>query len=369
MQPLVWSTALLLLEMSVRSARRQTDVLRRGMRQRSDIEKQLKQAVAAHPRLRSVARWTRNLVGVTRASPWPIAPEGDRQRRLLSDPLFSQQLRSIDETLGRTPDVDASALLSNLSLDLFGLLVLERPSAYPHLCGLLPRMPSEERQKEWVGNAGLPLMLESVAFVRLMTEKYAKYVRTPLREGNVLDYGFGWGRLLRLMYKYVPEQQLYGFDPWQMIVDEARALGVRGTLEVVPEYPDQLPGPQFNLIYAFSVFTHLSERCHLAVLGAFHRSLADDGIIVLTVRPEGYWRHKNKPRAAELEQAHARHGFAFDPHPKLTPAADGEVPYGDSTISPSHIAQHWKQFELLDVDVNLLQPEQIMLTLRKRRHP
>ncbi|HKY37038.1 MAG TPA: class I SAM-dependent methyltransferase [Polyangiaceae bacterium] len=337
------------------------------MSQRPGVEQRLKQVVAAHPGLRQVAKWTRKFVGSSSDMGMRAAQDAERQRRLLFDPFFTEQLRSLDETLSRDPEADISKLFANVSLDIFALLLFERPSAYPHLCSFFPRMPSEERQKEWVGNAGLPLMLESTAFVRSLTEKMAKHVKQPLAESNVLDYGFGWGRLLRLMSKFVPEQRLYGFDPWETIVDEARALGVRGNLAVVPEYPTELPGPKFNLIYAFSIFTHLSERCHRAVLQAFHGSLADDGIVVLTVRPASYWRHKKHVRAAELERSHQETGFAFEPHVKLKPGPDGEVPYGDTTISPQYVAKHWSEFELVDVDVDALSPEQILLVLRKRR--
>lgn len=340
------------------------------MGQRSRVEKRLKQVVAAHPSLQQAAKWTQKLVSagaIERAREARTAREAERARRLLLDPFFSDKLRSIDAELGKNPEADIPQLFASIPLDVFALLLFERPSEYPNLNSFFPRMASEERQREWVGNAGLPLMLESTAFIRTVTEKVAKHVHTPLALSNVLDYGFGWGRLLRLMHKYVPERQLYGFDPWQPIVAEARSLGVRGNLEVVPEYPSELPGPKFNLIYAFSIFTHLSERCHLAVLGAFHGALADDGIVVLTVRPSSYWQHKKRPTTPELERSMRETGFAFDPHAKLKPAPDGEVPYGDTTISPSYVAQHWQQFELLDVDVDGLSPEQIILVLRKRR--
>jgi hypothetical protein len=331
------------------------------------VEKRLKQVVVAHPGLRRVAKWTRDIIGAAPQAGVQAARDAERQRSLLTDPFFSRELQAIDAELGRNPKADIQKLFANVSLDLFALLLFARPSAYPNLANFFPKMPAVERQLEWVGNSGLPLALESSAFVGSLLQKLSKYVKQPVPECNVLDYGFGWGRVLRVVNKYVPEEQLYGFDPWKLIVDEARLLGVRGNLEVVPEYPTQLPGPKFHLVYAYSVFTHLSERCHLAVLGALHGSLADDGIAVLTVRPAGYWQQKGHPRAAELERSHAARGFAFEPHAKLTPGPDGEVPYGDTTLSPQYVAEHWHQFELLEVEVNANRPDQILLVLRKRR--
>jgi SAM-dependent methyltransferase len=49
------------------------------------------------------------------------------------------------------------------------------------------------------------------------------------------------------------------------------------------------PGVKFDLIYAFSVFTHLAEKTSKVVLSACRRSLKDDGLLALTIRPAAYW--------------------------------------------------------------------------------
>ncbi len=67
---------------------------------------------------------------------------------------------------------------------------------------------------------------------------------------------------------------------------------------------------------------------------ACRRHIADDGVMLITVRPVEYWESdKDIPpdEAAKLRAAQRERGFAFRPHPR--PAVDGDVTYGDTGIS------------------------------------
>ena len=44
----------------------------------------------------------------------------------------------------------------------------------------------------------------------------------PYLRGRVLDYGCGWGRLVRFLARDVPQGSLYGCDPVEAILDVCR---------------------------------------------------------------------------------------------------------------------------------------------------
>ncbi|MEY3206086.1 MAG: hypothetical protein RLZZ21_2417 [Planctomycetota bacterium] len=84
-------------------------------------------------------------------------------------------------------------------------------------------------------------------------------------------------RLLRLMLKFAPADGLHGVDPWHRSIDLCREHGIPCRLALSDYVPRSLPydGP-FDLVYAFSVFTHLSESTARAALSTIRRSIAED---------------------------------------------------------------------------------------------
>ena len=79
-----------------------------------------------------------------------------------------------------------------------------------------------------------------------MISGYAAITGKKLENASVLDYGCGWGRLIRVLYKFV-----------------------------------------------FSVFSHLSEKTTGTVLKTLKKYIAPDGLLVIAIRPKEYWQlHK-----------------------------------------------------------------------------
>jgi hypothetical protein len=57
---------------------------------------------------------------------------------------------------------------------------------------------------------------------------------------------------------------------------------------VSPFPPSLLPDATFDLVYAYSVFSHLSEAAHLAWLAEFARVLTPGGLLIATTRPREF---------------------------------------------------------------------------------
>ena len=137
-------------------------------------------------------------------------------------------------------------------------------------------MPDPALQELWNGASPAPaLARQSAAFYRDAPRPLRQAGERPLGESRVLDFGCGWGRLTRFLARDVPPGRLYGCDPVGSILDvcrdERRARDARPS-DFVPE---RLPfdGP-FDLAFAFSVFTHLSEPAHERCLAALHAGAA-----------------------------------------------------------------------------------------------
>lgn len=257
-----------------------------------------------------------------------------------------------------------------LSLEQFGRLFLRPPTEYGHLAAALPRMASDDVQKSWTGTCGEHLLEQSVEFVRRLESGFRKHTGRELANANILDFGCGWGRLMRLMYRYTPPSRLYGVDPWEDSLAQCRVCGVLGNLALSDNIPRQLPfGDQkFDLIYAYSVFTHLSPKTAQIAQASLHQRLAQNGLLVITIRPESYWHaHGYWPEGYTVDgmiKLHRSDGVAYIPH--IRPPTEGELTFGDISIDEDYIRRKWKGWQLVGSETSTIDPLQSVLLLKPK---
>jgi SAM-dependent methyltransferase len=298
-----------------------------------------------------------------------LRPTGPEEPRVEGPPgrydawLDDERLARIDAACAEGGP-ERYALFRELETDLWALLLTQEYTVHPHIRALLPDVPDPALQELWNGASGARLAAQSAAFYDRLRRRFGG----PLDGARVLDFGCGWGRLTRFLARDVGPGALYGCDPVEGILDLCRDTRVPAVLARSEFVPDRLPfDERFDLAYAFSVFTHLSERAHERCLAALHAGLVPGGILVVTVRPLEYLRfdaalqHLADARADEPLYLFAPH--AADPsHPQYD---GGEMTYGETVITPAYVRERWSErFELLHSDVLIGDLFQVMLTLR-----
>jgi hypothetical protein len=272
--------------------------------------------------------------------------------------IWSDIIQRADELLAEDLS-NQDVVFRNVPLEIYGHLLLGVPDCYPRLKRLLPSMPSDEVQRNWVGDCGLPLLYKGTSFVK-STLQYIRYQDIRPRNLKALDFGCGWGRLLRLFGKYFPTQNLEGVDPWDKSIELCRECKIRNPLAESDYLPHSLPvhSRQFHLIYAYSVFTHLSPRAFATCLGTLRRYIAPDGVLIITLRPVEYWLAANNPDAY---RTHVLEGFSYVPH--QFKVVDGDSVYGDTSVNIAYL-QQFSDWEVQDVEVSYTDPLQIFVLLR-----
>jgi SAM-dependent methyltransferase len=135
-----------------------------------------------------------------------------------------------------------------------------------------------------------------------------------------LDFGCGYGRVIRFLVERVPPERVSATD----VIDEGAAFcqsefgvtALRSQRELEAAHFGS-----FDFVYAISVLTHLNERNSRAFLQLIGDSLAEDGIALFT--SHGRWSLEHvelygddlRPRAAELARSVAEHGIAYVRYP------------------------------------------------------
>jgi SAM-dependent methyltransferase len=289
--------------------------------------------------------------------------------------LFDEQLAPIEEACAGAA-AEAFASFRQLDDDLWALLLTKEYDAYPNIRALLPEVPDSSLQELWNGTSGLALAAQSVAFYSKLRERHAAHAERPLSDSQVLDFGCGWGRLTRYLARDVSPGHLFGCDPVEQILDVCRDSRVPAILAKSEFVPERLPfEAQFNLAFSFSVFTHISERAHQSCLRALHSSLRPGGLLVVTVRPPAYLRFSPLLEPAldalgpDPDTRLVEPRYLFVPHPAEDSHLQyegGEMTYGETVITLAYVRERWAPlFDLLEVDLLVDDPYQLMLTLRR----
>lgn len=288
--------------------------------------------------------------------------------------LYGPELEAIESRCADSRGDGRWKLFRALDDDLWAMLLTQEYRAYPAIKALLPEVPEPALQEMWNGRSGLHLAAQSKAFYAKLRSAFERHGPQPLAEATVLDFGCGWGRLTRYLARDVAPGHLFGCDPAQGILDRCREFGVPARLARSDFLPTRLPFEEtFDLIFAFSVFTHLSEEAHQRCLEAIRESLAPGGILVLTIRPPAY-AEVNPELQALLDEPPDRgligERYLFAPHAAvpahLRLAQTSEMHYGEAALTLDYVRRHWTHlFELLDVQLSVEDPFQVFLVLRR----
>ena len=207
-------------------------------------------------------------------------------------------------------------------------------------------------------------LVEAHTLARAFKDLYQDYVGPFTQSTRVLDYGCGWGRITRFFLKDVAAGNLWGIDCNEELIEFCRESNPWSCFELNdPMPPTDLPGDQFDLVFSYSVFTHLREDVHFAWLDELGRLVKPGGLLIVSVRPRQFI-----PYCATLtaepgsHPAHAALAGLFpDPQQALAGYDGGGfvyVPYrlsgygewwGEACISRAYVEREWtSRFELLD---------------------
>jgi SAM-dependent methyltransferase len=153
----------------------------------------------------------------------------------------------------------------------------------------LPGFPAEATQQQFVGSAGRHSLLEAFNFykvVKAYAETMGHSVNTHTR---IMDFGCGWGRMLRFFLKDVNAKNLFGIDVDPNIIAFCQGAFAYGQFSVVPALPPvKFPTGFFDLIYGYSVFSHLNEDTHLKWIAEFSRVIKAGGLLLVTTQGRGF---------------------------------------------------------------------------------
>lgn len=249
----------------------------------------------------------------------------------------------------------------------------------------MPGFPDPELQAGFVGSSNRRAIDEGWAFYMLVTEERRKAGLDLGRGAHVLDFGCGWGRYARMFLRDVPEDQIWCADTWEVAVASCRDTGVPGQKVLLPQMPpSDLPNARFDLVVAYSVFSHLSPEAHAAWSEEFGRIVRPGGLAFVTTQARWFlddckalrdhpeqvktvWQEHLASSFADHEESLERYdegSFLFAP----TGGAGQEGTfYGEAVVPRAVFETQWgADFTLVDFVEDRARCPQAVAILRRR---
>jgi len=234
--------------------------------------------------------------------------------------------------------------------------------------------PSPEIQKAIIGSSGAEALKEAWKFYVKVKDAARRNGVDP-QDARILDFGAGWGRMLRFFARETGGDRLFGVDPSAVLVDLCRTTEVPGSVTIItPNSPLPFHDGLFDLIYAYSVFTHLPEHVHLSAMQELARCLRPGGILVATLQPRRFldycrtadpathnWHGLLRAGIEKMPDAEAR----FDRGEFVTLSLS-TADYGDVLVPRPYISRHWaSRFKLCEYLDDPKAFQQAVLTVQR----
>lgn len=227
----------------------------------------------------------------------------------------------------------------------------------------LPGLPDKQVQVNFIGRSGHLALWEAFEAYRLFKTIFSEHSKDIRECSAIMDFGCGWGRIIRFFMKDVDAASLWGVDCYPEMLDICKNENLRCNLDVIdPMPPTRFQPETFDLIYLYSVFSHLSEKAHLLWLKEFRRILKPSGMVIATTRPRSFIH-----RCIDLRKQNVLHSWEkgaavsfeypeqdledYDAGRFVHSATGGggvleESFYGESCIPQKYVENTWTRFFL-----------------------
>lgn len=140
---------------------------------------------------------------------------------------------------------------------------------------------------------------------------------------STLEFAAGYGRVTRHFSSVLPELDVTACDIHDTAVDFLRNNGLPAMASSHDPHGFAL-GRAFNVIYAFSFFTHMPRASWTAWLEALGRHLSENGVLIFTA-------HGEVSQALMQVEALEADGFFFHPHSEQADLPGAE--YGNTVTA------------------------------------
>ncbi len=171
--------------------------------------------------------------------------------------------------------------------------------------------------------------------------------------GKILEFGCGDGRLINYLINLNPSSSIFGSDVLEEQIEKCERVFPKGNfIQNETNPPIGLGDNEFDFIYSYSVFTHLSESNHLAWLKELGRILKPGGMMLHSVKSYEFVRRAkifSSQNLLNYRLSEPYEKFEID-NPYHYIIDNPKTPeYGITIISKKYILDNWEKSTKLEL--------------------
>lgn len=251
---------------------------------------------------------------------------------------------------------------------------------------MLPAMPPEGMQELFTGASGDETLIRAFRVYTLFKQIIDRHYGGLSRCENILDFGCGWGRITRFFLRDLDPTGIWGVDCIPSIVEFCKQTNRWCNFQAVSTTPPTtFPDNMFDVIYSYSVFSHLSEDIHQRWISEFERILKPGGLLIATTRGREFIEFCSSLREqGDLSSSSHLAGLSssfqntqqvlldydegkYCHHPTGGGFELDKSFYGETCIPRDYVLKHWtRHFTFVDYLAERAIEEQNVIVVRKR---
>jgi hypothetical protein len=243
-----------------------------------------------------------------------------------------------------------------------------------------PSMPDARTQTTIMGNSNEVAVRGSHQFYKVVRDIMSSHGITLEGGSKLLDFGTGWGRMIRPFLRHLDFKDLYAIEPsTEWCITARRCNPYVSIVQSELHPPLAFRANLFRYVIAYSIFTHLPESLFDSWMVEFERILVPGGVLAFTFLGDQTISQLIKypsPLPPEKE-IHFWHRILLESLAIHDPDWDryrsnqfvflptGGPFYGDTFMSPALIrSKLTNRFDILEIDSDKL--AQDLCLVRKR---